>query len=82
MISMSKFKSAHIIRQYAIAGHQMYDVVLLETEDFEPYKDIGGTFTGYTVATIGEALAIAASKNVPLYMNGEEIITMPVMGSK
>lgn len=79
---MSKFKSAHVIRQYTIAGHQMYDVALLETEDFEPYKDIGGVFTGFTVSTIGEAINIAASKNIPLYMDSKEITTMPVMGSK
>lgn len=75
---MSKFKSAHIIGKVNVAGYIMYNLVLLEEESFEPYKDIGGKFTGYMVASISEAMAIAAKHNVPLYIDGKEVTDNPV----
>lgn len=71
---MIKYKSAHIFHTTAIAGHLIYDVALLETEDFSPYRDTGGSFRSYTVSSINEALDLAAANNVPLYQDGKEIV--------
>ena len=65
--------NAHLIN-YPFAGMHFYMVVLSETESFDHEEYISGRFKGHMVHELDEAFHIAASYDVPLYRNGEQLL--------